>query len=627
MANNILNYLLGLKTKDPNRANWPLDYDLVGSNDFGFWKVRHVDEVIAGTNYKLNFRAAFSTNPTISPVLSRAKVQVVAIWVPTSLYVPALRDGVEVKPGKTDYSFPAINFDYPILNQFYASQTPNTLLDNYGSGMPYIPEGSIFSELGMWRPNFQPIGFLNRAAQPQYFPEPKNAIPYLGYLDFIRNYVLNTQDDAIPMRVRTFTPESELYPSYPSVYGYASHQNFDELFREVRLRGGNYLQGDFDGYVHPFDITDSLKAFFRNLVVGSNDYSERFIYGPFPSKNVLAIEGGGYAFFSDNHFGEFTGTFRGDSYTAFLSNENVEYERSIARVTVQDDGGSQVITMEQIYAAQRVQNFIRRSVFKNSDYAEYIEDQYGVRPPTNLTKPLFLGSVSTWLSWNDVVSQSQTGDDDDIESKQSLGSRASLGFGRMVTGKYAGNGNRNFVSFTAREPGYVIVLENITPEVAYYEGFNPIYDKRSLGSLFYPAFEKDGYQDKQFKYLVEQVFPDSDEKYSPIHFDDFNSYNVAYAQELAWQEYMVRHNKVTGQMTQRGVYRPWTFIRNMFISDSVTSSRYDHEEYVRRTTSTYVLPEDFNYIFANNQGLDNFQCYYSFDINAYQPISHRFQSF
>lgn len=613
MANNVLEYLMGVKKDRPNRSNWFQSDPDVGTNDWGFIKVKLCKEVIAGSRVKYNFKSAYSTNPTLTPVLSRAKVSVTAIWIPTRLYVPALRDGVEVKAGKTDYSFPTINFDYGEIYEYRLDPTYER---------PYVPANSIFSELGMWSPYFQPETF---GFNPGPFPHPKNAIPLLGYIDFFRSYVMNSQVESAPLRIQgysralvnTGTSSSPVweYEDQEPIDRYVSRDDLDLFFRRVRERGNDYPMGD-DVDTPGFDIS----PFYRSLI------ALRYIA---PDKKVSRLEdGSGFVAFNDNHFGEFRQTYLPDYYTAFLSNENVEYERSSARV-VADDGG--VITMEQIYAAQRVQKYIRSTVFKNSDYADFIEAENGVTPPTTLTKPLFLGNMSTWLSFNDVVAQANTGDDATIESNQALASRASLGFGRMVTGAMRGNDDRDFVDFTALEPGYFMVLESIVPDVCYFQGYDPLYDKRSLESLYYPAFERDGYQDKQLKYLVED--PNTNFNYTPRHFR-FSDYNIAYAQEVAWAEYMFSHGKLSGQMVDSNVYRNWV-LTNDFTLPVVNVGPVDNDRtdaalspsVLSYVTDVYVKPELHNKLFANIQGLDNIQTYYQHEYHVYQPISHRFQSY
>lgn len=647
MANNILERLANMDAPDPKRSNFNRSFSNVGTNDFGFLKVKFCEEIIAGSHVTLDFKSAYSTNPTISPVLSKAKVRVTAIWIPTSLYVPALRDDVQIKPGKTDYSFPSVHIDLAQVNsdisesrQFVSENQVLTrpmvgvtttdvvhmLRGYYGNGMPIVPRGSLMSELGMYSPDFQPGNFRG-GTDPRMFY--RNMIPLLGYLDFYRTYVANNQDDRIPLRTQNFYPGfdyeytdvdngTRIYhiDSSPAVDVVIDRNALDSLFHNVRLIGLDYpANGEL------FDITSILadspiwsalySSWFApkrclNAQLYINDES-REEFSSFINRNPPV-------FANDNHFFELRDTYAGDYFTAYLSNQNVEYERSTARVDVGVDG---VITMEEIYTAQRVQNYIRRSVFKNNGYKEFIESQYGITPPTNLSRPMFLGSIATDLYWNDVVSQTQTGDDNSIESNMNLGSRAGLGFGRMLTGSYRGNDSKPFVNFTAKEPGYLMLIESIVPDVSYFRNYHPQFDKVSLESLYFPAFDKDGYQDKSFGVLNSS--PSSLSKV--LERLDWSVYNSAYAQEPAYFEHMASANRMSGQISEEGVYRHWVFTKQQDDFET-TIGHYMHEQ-----RSTYVDPELYNSIFANSNGLDNFQTYYDFDFKVYQPMSHRFLSF
>lgn len=628
MANNIVDYIASLRTKHPDRANWLMDMSDVGTNTFGFIKVRKCVEVIAGSHLTYDFKSAYSSNPTISPVLSRGKVSVCAIWVPLSLYIPAFRDGVSVKAGEEDYSFPTINFNYnSIVAEFNyqwnsgPGHTP-TLFARNGVNMPYIPANSIFTELRMWRPYFQPAAFA--LAGTDTFPEAKNAIPLLGYYDFFRHYVLNRQSDIFPIRTQGYSVVSTGVGQkqiQEPVDFYQSIDNLDNLFTGVRRMGLAYPRRGAG-----FDISNDLTRFLG----GTGTFAPlKKLYADFDSSvpDPLTLVA-----FNDDHYGEVRQTYLGDYYVGYLSNENVEYERTTARVNVGSDG---TFTMEELFLSQRIQSYIRKTVFKNSDYSEFIDAHYGVTPPTMLSKPLILGKVSSWITFNDVISTATTSSDTDVDSNSMLGSRSSLGFGRMLTGKLRAKDERHFVNFTAKEPGYFMVLEWIIPEVNYFQGFDPLYDKRSLNDLYFPEFDRSGYQDKQFKYLNEQIQdPDRPLTALPPVFR-FDRYNFAYAQEPAFWEYMSTYNTMSGQMVDPSVYRHWVFHREVdpdvnfenFASADLPTEREFVSDPILTSTDIYVKPEDYQHIFANEQGLDNFQTFYKHDLKLYQPLSHRFLSF
>ena len=106
-----------------------------------------------------------------------------------------------------------------------------------------------------------------------------------------------------------------------------------------------------------------------------------------------------------------------------------------------------------------------------------------------------------------------------------------------------------------------------------------------------------------------------------------------------WLEYLLTHNKMSGQMVDEGVYRHWVFHREVDPphtsqdwNPAATAFDPDHLDEFGATplmyiNDIYVKPEDFTHIFANTQGLDNFQTFYRHECNVFQPISHRFLSY
>lgn len=492
----------------------------------------------------------------------------------------------------------------------------------------------------MWEPYYTPASrfVVAKDMENAVYPKGKNAIPLLGYYDFYRHFILNSQQELFPLRLKGFSSRYNNL-NEPTVQepldSYFTRKSLDTFFQNVRRIGNGGTVFD-DDTAYPkgddaFDITPALSMFYYGIPTPNTG-------NPFtPVRTRASINNMDNTFdtiwFNDDHFGEVRATYFSDFNTAFMSNDNVAFERSTAKINVDDDGS---FTMEQLYAAERDQSFIRRSIFKNNDYSSFIEAETGITPPTNLNKPLFLGSVSSWINFNDVISQAQTGSDEFLESNTSLGSRASLGFGRMVTGSLSGDkSQRSFVRFTAKEPGYFMLLEWIVPEVSYWQGYNPMYDKTTLMSLYYPAYDRSGFQDQRLVHLAEQI-NNFDERY-PFNTLRYDDYDVSLMQVPAYWEHMTYRNRLVGQMVDATSYLPWTFHHDYDL-ESVSSVGHDENGDIGpnsfnalnlslQMTDISVQPEQYHNIYANTEGLDNFQCYYKFNIKRFQPLSHRFTSF
>lgn len=136
--------------------------------------------------------------------------------------------------------------------------------------------------------------------------------------------------------------------------------------------------------------------------------------------------------------------------------------------------------MEELRIGTMLQNFVRSHIFDNGDFADYVDVEYGCKPPRMLSKPMFLGAISNYLTFSDVIATAQTGESGEILSNDSVGSRAAVGQGHMFTGRYKGKNkygkyDRSFIKFHASEPGYLMLILTIKPEVAYFEGYDALF--------------------------------------------------------------------------------------------------------------------------------------------------------
>lgn len=629
--------------QNPNhpRANWAKDFRNITSADVGYGIPIFLDEIVGNSNVSLDIKCAMFTNPTKAPLYSRFKMQVTGWFAPISTYVPALRDSVRVD-ATTDYSFPVINFDYQNIHQrivevrarILSNQSTHDDLATYtfGAGLPYVPISSIWSYLRMWPSNFCPSKFVG-GTNPESFPQAKNAIPLLMYYDILRNYIINNQDQTTFIRQGSAKPlPSSDYVAFGGsalsspVDSRITRDALDEMFASIRRTLTAYPQDE------PVDISNTLKLY--GLYPPN-----RTVYGDrSASKNQEFVNS--LSFVSDYHNCLWRDTYLNDFYTAYISDENVEYERNTAKIVIDPseslDGETLEFTMEELRIGTMLQNFVRSHIFDNGDFADYVDVEYGCKPPRLLSKPMFMGAISSYLSFNDVIANAQTGADGDILANEALGSRAAVGQGHMFTGKYRGKDKhgkyeRSFIKFHASEPGYLMLILTIKPEVAYFEGYDALFDKHSIFDLYRPSFAEIGYQDKCVRHanllpseqILSVTFRDgSNQAVGAGGMVNYSDYDIAYAYEPYGFEYMGKPNIITGQMVEKGTYRHWTNARSFNQwKDNFNSAPF------RDAYSTTINPEEYHYIFANTQNLDNFQFFFDFDYNVYQPVPHKILSF
>lgn len=623
MANenlNPLSRLLDVDFPDIKRANWNNSYDSPTTADVGFVNVVHCDHIMAGTRASLNFDSASFANATRAPLYGRYRVKYLAVWAPDRLYMPDWLSGEKMVDD--NYPYPTIN---PLLqvavegddDTYIYSATEKNL---GGAGTAYVPPTSLMEQLGMY-PAYFHANYWNG------YPD-KNAFAFLAFWDAYRTFILNPQEKVFPVRTRAFTPQ-------------INFQGVDLDTAEPIVVSSIPAQVPRDSLVEVAKVDEFFKQIKRvpewSPGILQNAFERYFGFPMFPNKRVYctnqantpvtSLNPSDFYLADEFHYGLPLCPYFADPYTSFISNENVELERTKSKVTVQNNE----FTMEQWYLASRMQTKIRKNIYKMQDFSQWIDTNFGVKPSTTLTQPMFLGAFMSDIIFHDAISAVQ-GASDRLEDNQSLGSRAGYGVGHQ-------GDRRNFFDFTAKEPGTVLVLQMIIPEVHYFEGSERHFDTLNFNEEFNPIFDALGFQDMHLSNLnsvphlsydpFARLIKNPDSLYlGKVNFDD---YDRAIAQQPYGFEHMAKVNRLKGMMTMPNYYQSWTLARsfnynrgdvNFLSGGSILPDRGDLGMY-----STYIIPEMYNNIFANPQNLDNFQFYLSFDYKKYQPVSKQFLSF
>ena len=600
-SHNPLSRLLDIDFPEVKKANWNCSFDLQTTSDVGFVKPVFTDRVLANTHVKLDINQASFANPTISPLYGRYRVKYLAFWAPDRLYMPDWRDSNIMVDD--DYPYPVIQLPK------YINTTPFATLTH--DGADYVPVCSLLSYLGMFPANFEP-GTFNNEDQP----EPANALPLLAFWDIYRHYVLNPQESTFPIRTRAFRMEhmknGQLVESSNPEDTRVSRTRLDDFFKNVRTQVANGI----------YDIAHDYSRFLLHT-----PFSKKYLTSDVAENTINTNEKvlDNCVLLQDYHYGLPIAPYGSDMFTSWVSNENVELERNASRVNIPVTTNNGVttgtMTMDSWVLASRIQNKVRKTIFKNTDFAQYIDVQYGIKPPTDLTHPMFLGAFVSDIVFNDVISSVQGENNDgstpSMNSNRNLGSRA--GYGRGTDHE-----KHNFVEFTSREPGTLMILQIITPEVFYYEGQDPMWRVTNFNEEFNPAFDGVGFTplEKFTLNSVPQLMLDPQNRLAYNNFD-FTEYNTSIGQQPYGIHHMAKVNLLSGQMAEYGSYlsyslaRSFNYVRNLF--ETATQSRTDYY-------SSYIIPEMFTNVFKSNVQ-DNFQFYLNFDYLKYQPISKQFLAF
>ncbi len=553
-----------------DRSNWQLNNKNRLSMDFGYLYPVAIYDVLPNTYFKLDMNAVLSSNPTIAPMLGSAKLRAEAYFIEKAAYAPKLRQNQRLPVER--------NVPWPVTNSYRSPQYGLT------SNQPiyFSPATGLLEHLNMypadWRSSdWNTITSGATTSSLDDFPS-LNGIPLLMYYDIFRNYYLNVQDDNVPLRTYGFDPSSSTLGQIEDTY--ITRENLDS-FIEDSISGGKVDEAYYDSFG-----VSMLPSVYRPT-------------------NTTSWQSDPINHFAFSHYGLLRRTYNNDFFTSYISNENVTLMKSGTSI----DTRSGSITVEQISVANRNWRFRMRSLLWGTDWSDYNRVHFGTRVITRYGKPQFLGSLSSDIIFNDIISQSQSGSNltNTLDSNTNLGSRAGLAFGNVTNKTRDPKDYKPFVEFTTEEEGFVMVLLSLVPEVNYFQGVDPMYFKTNLNQSYSPEYNAIGMQDF-FKAWCSVIL---NRDFAGMTYTRWREWNTAIHKVPMWFEYMARYNQLHGYFTLDNVYKYWTFTRPFTnlgeYFKSLSSDSYGFYD------STYVLPELHNYMFANPIGYDNFQCSIKFD--------------
>lgn len=566
----------------PNRSNWQLDNKNRLSMDFGYLYPVAVYDVLPNSYFKLDINAVLSSNPTLAPLLGSLKFRAEAFFVEKAAYAKKLRQNNKLPVDR--------NIPWPTFwshGNLQPSSVTNTTVR-------FSPATGLLEHLNMYPVNWsdQDWALRNSATEyPDNFEFPAlNAIPFIMYHDIYRNYYINVQDDKnIPIRNCGYTIEDGNILGIEDKY--VSRENFDDFVESC--------------IAEPEDV--------------ELHYFEYFGLDPFARVDVPPVSLQNRVFFNHQrylHHGLLRRTLNNDFFTSYLSNENVELMRNYSKI----DTSAGHITVEQISIANRNWRFATRSLLWGTDWSDYNRVHFGTKVVTRYGKPQFLGAISSDVIFSDVVSQTQSSEENintSLQSNRNLGSRAGLAFGNVTNYPSNKKDYKPFVEFTTEEEGYVMVLLSLVPEVNYFQGVDPMFFKTNLNQSYSPEYNAYGMQD--FHKVWASALPIPNPSNGPTYGLSYEKYNEAIHKVPIWFEYMARYNQLHGLFTLDEQYKYWTFSRAFTqltqYFDNIVDGDADQAAvgFWDFYNSTYVLPEMYNYIFANNVGTDNFQCQIKLD--------------
>lgn len=353
-----------------------------------------------------------------------------------------------------------------------------------------------------------------------------NGIPKLAYFDIFRSYYANTQEE-----------------------------NF-------RFIGANTADGSIGWYSAPLRAIDDMR---QTILTHPADEPLIFDTGGTGSTSPY---GGGHCHYELG--GLICRTFLPDRFSVWVNTD--KYQATLDNALVNTSAGS--FNIDQLRLAEKLNKMLQKTLVAGGRYSDWSYVQYGTSMRQAIEAPVFVGTYSTEVVFEDVVQTSDAGLNEDPLG--TLGAR-----GRSY--------RRNMShSYYVRENGYMITIMSIIPRVDYFQGTRYYMRHTNLGGLHVPTLDNIGFQDL----LVDEFYSNS----TTVDSNGFINNEYSVGRQPAYTELMTKVNELHGEFasdqSHGDVGLSTLVLQRTFYSpeDDILNPVY---------FTSYIDPSMFNYAFAD----------------------------
>lgn len=261
-----------------------------------------------------------------------------------------------------------------------------------------------------------------------------------------------------------------------------------------------------------------------------------------------------------------------DLFTTFVSNESVTAARAFSKITTASDGS---ITFDQIRTSSAITGFVERLIAAGGRYLDWLTVTSGVKSSHKCDIPEYIGSTSGSIVFDMITNV----------SGQDFGDLGGRGQGGV-------SGRRH--RFTNTEPGFLMVIYSIVPNVLYSYSSRPWCYGTELSDFYNTSLDRLTWQDLQHRWVDASNVSFA----NPLN-HGWSQTTGSIGKQPAWFEETSIPGRTSGLLAT--TLRYWTF------SLGATPESTSYQPY----NFPYCRPDDFQYIFEAPQQ-DNFFVYHQF---------------
>lgn len=605
--------------------------------------------LLPGDSAEINLDLDVLTSPTLGPLFGSAKCQLDVFQIPVRLYVGALNiNKLNVGNDMYDVHIPQIQ-----LRSYFNADNPTKKQVNPSSLPAY----------------FGLAGLVTDSASTAVSRN-VNALPYIGYWDIVKNYYANLQEDRFfyihndldstttiliggsPFTTKTWITvdgtKYQIHNTTSQLKNLTQITSTDELViqtdeteskqfnvNDLKMEAGGdeiLLVEYYREHEFSVDATGQTNVKFYNPIVPlfqelpdsgldwelttstiplgteiaptlkecalteiddllelvKSNYSGEQVFNAGNIQMIADLRnvvGTDYSIQTKQE-GLCVKTYQADLFNNWIQTDWIDGTGGITETTSVDTTGNS-FSIDTLNLAQKTYEMLNRIAISGGTYKDWIGAVYSHEARLGVNSPMYLGSLIKELAFQEVVSNAPG----TFEGQE------------QPTGQLAGRGrltNKNKGGYIkvkpVSEPTMLLGIFSITPRVDYSQGVDWKNDLATMGEFHAPNLDGIGYED-----LLTERFAwwNNDWTVSASSRTTYSAGKVP-----AWSNYMTNVNKCFGNFAEEDEQMWMTFNR-----------RYEQEDQNIGDLTTYIDPQKFNHIFADER-LDA--------MNYWVQISNRF---
>lgn len=591
--------------------NWT--HTLLSSHAMGYCDPILCEPLTGHSTVKLDAISALQTNPTLTPLFDSAVVTDAYFFVPQRVISRGLMNDNFMELDEID------SIAVPCVNTGLITTGGNEYFTSYAKSEMYmVTKGSVLNRLGVpaciMSGGMLPLDsrhlvaedFIQSNISGSFIHRPAekwNMSPLIAYYQICERFFSNPYDVEIPIESTTFNmvsveSESDTRPFALDVRTYAEKHNLfdvrdtilalrgttdsnaqttiypvEQYLRRIVTQNNSLLQF---GRNYPIEVVDTIRPI---NPIGFTSYDARTFVEMF--ENLTS------------HTGIWPARYNESYQTLYFDNEDIDDLVAVGSATTSVNANGDPIadgvSVLDLRLARGRMNKMFRAILRGKRWTDFVDIVFGAKLKM-CDHPIFVGSNSYPIVFDDVINQSAGSEDNPLGTASARGKALKDGMKEIV--------------FTTDEPGYLIGIRTIVPNISYAAVTPRWLSYRTMSSFPQPQISGTAFQDLRVDDVV-TTYSTGD--------------SMSIGKQPIYSDYMKKYNRLQGVFATK-TNESYTFKRESFTEDTST------ENLPNVVGSTFVTPSQFNYAFANVGGLQQAENYFiktQFKLRVFQPIDRQ----